>query len=502
MIIVDGGDTTNSNRILPVPTSLKEIQGRESIIMWPFIIAWIVLLSASAIFAQQTLGFDFALAPTLFLALPVSQRVISAIIAILALCLIGSAIWQSVRLARQNKKLAILNIRLHSTRHAVELADGSQRNLSSAVEHLVASDPENAIVTLQQRLTDTEQRTAAQQGRNAAVDMHARLDDIRRRQQALREQLGEVTETRRAIAPVFDELRERQIQLDRALVEVETDTNGSSLADRLKVLSEGVTHVDARLKGLEDSLATLNRFREELGQSRNRIDPLRARDAGIEARMDEVIARHQELDKVLDDIETQGGEKLGVRVDALARGKHETEQRMAQLFEVSALLDTIRRSFDELRERHGLLQRSLAEVETDSGGRSLVDRLNELTELTSQSRSRLLTLENSLLVLNRFKEDLDKYQTELVPLRSPVTGIEAMIGELHERRGRLVKSLEELEAVDGERLGARVEAIYRSKLETEQRIAEAMDYFARLDSIRKDVDGLFAKLNFTIERLG
>jgi hypothetical protein len=113
----------------------------------------------------------------------------------------------------------------------------------------------------------------------------------------------------------------------------------------------------------------------------------------------------------------------------------------------------------------------------------------------------VLALENALMMLNRFKDDMDKYQIDLVPLQSPVSGVGATMSDLRGRHGNLNAALDEIDLEGGQPLQARVEAMYRAKMETEQRIAEAIAHFGRLESLRKDVDGLFAKLNFTVGRL-
>ncbi len=470
--------------------------------MWPFVFAWIVFLGVLAGFLQQVLGLDLSRLSALVVAMPPSQQIMAGLIGVLAVYLVGSAIWQSARLAQQSRDLAALKTRLTGSQRATALADDAQQDFDRAIEHLVGSDPEVALTSLSSRLTAAEGRAATQAGRNASVDMQQRLDDIRRRQQALREQLGDVAEKRRTIEPVFDELRERQIQLDKALTELETDASHNSLADRLGKLTQNVTTLASRLRGLETSLSTLHRFRDELGETLTRLEPLRAADSGIEATIAQLHARHGELGAAFDAIETRQGESLTARADALAKVRAEVEQRMTKLTDCGVLLDSIRSSFDDLKARQIQLGQALTEIETDVSGRSLAQRQDELNEFVGQSRARLLTLENSLIMLNRFREDLDKYQKELSPLQSPVSGVEAVIADLHGRRARLVAALDELDQ-DGEaRLSARVEAIYRNKLETEQRIAQAVEYFGRLDTIRKDVDGLFAKLAFTVQRLG
>lgn len=470
--------------------------------MWPFVFAWLVLLSVLAGFLQQVAGVEPKQLPALLAAMPAGQQIMVVLIGVLAVFLIGSAIWQAARTARQNRDLAALKTKLAGSRRATSLADDAQRDLDRAVEHLVGGDPEVALASLAARVAEAEGRTATQAGRNAAIDLETRLDEIRRRQQALRTQLGDVAEKRRAIEPVFDELRERQIQLDKALTELETDSSHNSIGDRLGKLTQNVAALTTRLKALEETLSTLHRYKDQLGETVTRLEPLRAADTGLEATITHLTARHGEIVAAFDAIETQQGEPLAARAEAMAKTRAEVEQRMAKLSDCGALLDGIRASFDELRARQIHLGETLAAIETDATGRSLAERQDELNEFVSQSRARLLTMENSLHLLTRFREDLDKYQNELKPLQSPVSGVEAVIADIHGRRARLVAALDELDQ-DGEaRLAGRVEAIYRGKLETEQRIAQAVEHFGRLDAIRKDVEGLFAKLAFTVQRLG
>ena len=472
--------------------------------MWLPLIILIALLGVAVVLIDQTLQPNWDQAPAAFMSLSHAQQAMVAAIALMALYLMVAVIWQSARATRKSKQLAILAGQRNNLIDGTERSEETQRNLNAAVEHLIATDPDNTLLSLHQRVTNAELLTAAHRSRRGAADLDQRLADIRLRQQTLRDQLGEVTEARRTIAPVFDELRERQIQLDRALtqLEQESDAAGRSMADRLKTLTDNVIQSQARLKALEDSASTLNRFKDDFGVAMTRIAPLQAAEGGIWSMIAELNERHGQLSKALDEIDTRDGEKLSVRADTLARNKRDTEQRIAQMLDSATVLDSIRTAFHELAERAERLVRSLSEIEIDPDGRNLVDRQNELNQFVDQSRGRLGTLEHTLGLLNRFKEELDKYQRELAPLQSPTSGIEAAISDLHGRRERLNLSLIELEEANGERLSGRVEAIHRNKVETEQRIAEAVGHFSRLDALRKDVDGLFGKLRQTIDKLG
>ena len=166
------------------------------------------------------------------------------------------------------------------------------------------------------------------------------------------------------------------------------------------------------------------------------------------------------------------------------------------------ILNAIRLDFEELKERQAHLERSLAEVETDSSGRGLADRQNALNEFVIQSRLRLRTLQDSLATLNQFKEELAKSQVEIVPLQAPEFGIEALIGEVQASRDQIIRALDEIELSRDEELGSRMEALSKSKLEIEGRIAQVFEHFTTLDSIRKDIGGLFTTIRNTLNRIG
>jgi hypothetical protein len=134
--------------------------------MWLRLFAWMLLLGASAFFAKETFGLD----PSQFSALPVPQRLAAGVMALAALSLIGSAIWQAYRLARQDKDLKLLRARFKGIRRDTVMGHVSQDNFDTAVQNLFDSNPEEAISSLQKKLADTEQRATSQQGQYEAVD--------------------------------------------------------------------------------------------------------------------------------------------------------------------------------------------------------------------------------------------------------------------------------------------------------------------------------------------
>ncbi|WP_431202288.1 hypothetical protein ACQ86E_25230 [Bradyrhizobium betae] len=468
--------------------------------MWLFfLVAWFVLLAAIAFLAQQAFGYDVAHLPALFAGLPMPQRIATGAILAVALALIGASVW---RLSRQDRRLSTLRDRLRKTREDVVVAHALQNHLDATVQHLIESDPREAVSALHDKLGEIEQRALLQQGRNESTDMQDQLAEIRRRQQALRETVGKVADQRRAVEPVFTEIRDRQNQLERALLDLETDDRKNNLADRLKDITRDMTTLLSRVNAVQETFATLNQYKEDLAKSHAELVPLRATDTGINALIGELGLSHDRLAKNIDDLETGGEAPLGTRVETLSKNKIEIEQRLARIDDSFNILKAVSLDFEELAQRRAQLERSLADVETDSDGRSLADRQNALSDFVVQSRQRLGALQQTLVTLNAFKAELSKSQADLVPLKAPVFGIEAMIAEVSATRDLLARTVGEIEANGDVTLTSRLDALTRSKREVEDRLTRIFDNFNALDALRKDIGGIFSTIRNSLNRIG
>lgn len=468
--------------------------------MWLFfLVAWFALLAAIALLAQQAFGYDVSHLPAWFTALSMPQRIAAGTILAAGLALIGATVW---RLSRQDRRLDTLRDRLRKTREDVVVAHALQNHLDATVQHLIESDPREAVSALHDKLGETEQRALLQQGRNESTDMHDQLAEIRRRQQALREMVGKVADQRRAVEPVFTEIRDRQNQLERSLHDLETDDRKNNLADRLKDIARDVSTLLARVTAVQDTFTTLNRYQEDLAKSHAELAPLRSSDAGINALISELGLSHDRLAKSIDELETGGETPLGTRVETLSQNKIEIEQRLARIDDSANILKGIGLDFEELGQRRAQLERAIAEVETDGDGKSLTERQNALNDFVIQSRQRLGALQETLATLNAFKTELSKSQADLVPLKAPVFGIEAMIAEVSTTRDLLAKTVGEIEANGEVTLVSRVDALTTSKREVEDRLARVFENFNALDALRKDIGGIFATIRNSLNRIG
>jgi DNA repair exonuclease SbcCD ATPase subunit len=473
---------------------------REEVTMWLFfLVAWFVLIAAIAIFAQQALGYDVGHLPAWFGGLPVPQRIATGAILALVPALIGASAWQ---LSRQDRRLDNLRDRLKKTREDVVVAHALQNHLDATIQHLIESDPREAVSALHDKVGETEQRALLQQGRNESTDMHDQLAEIRRRQQEVRDMVGKVADQRRAVEPVFTEIRDRQNQLERSLHDLETDDRKNNLADRLKDIARDVSTLLSRVGTVQDTFATLNQYKEDLAKSHAELVPLRSTDAGLNALIGELSLSHERLAKSIDEIETGGDAPLGSRVETLSNNKIEIEQRLARIDDSFNILKGIRLDFEELGQRRAQLERSLAGVETDPDGKTLADRQNALNDFVLQSRQRLGALQETLATLNAFKTELSKSQADLVPLKAPVFGIEALITDVGTTRDLLAKTVGEIEASGDVTLASRVDALTKSKREVEDRLARIFDNFNALDGLRKDIGGIFSTIRSSLNRIG
>ncbi|QPF89515.1 hypothetical protein [Bradyrhizobium commune] len=468
--------------------------------MWlVFLLAWFALLAVIAAFAQLAFGYDVTHLPAQFSALPTPQRIATGALVVVGLVLIGASVWL---LSRQDRRLNTLRDRLKKTREDVVVAHALQNHLDATVQHLIETDPREAVSALHDKLGETEQRALLQQSRNQSTDMHDQLAEIRRRQQALRETVGKVADQRRVVEPVFTEIRDRQNQLERSLLDLETDDRKNNLADRLRDIARDVSTLLTRVGVVQDTFATLNQYKEDLAKSHAELVPLRSSDAGINVLIGELSLSHERLAKSVDELETGGEAPLSARVETLSKNKIEIEQRLARIDDSANILKAIRLDFEELGQRQAQLERSLAEVETDDDGKTLADRQNALNDFVIQSRQRLGALQETLATLNAFKAELSKSQADTVPLKAPVFGIEALIAEVSTTRDLLAKTVGEIEANGGVTLASRVDTLTKSKREVEDRLARIFENFNALDSLRKDIGGIFSTIRNSLNRIG
>ncbi len=310
--------------------------------MQNFVVIWMLILLLAAGFMILNAGLDQSAITAMLASLPFVQFVTLGVIALAAILLLGAALVQSDRLARQRKTIATLSDRLDGVRQSTRTLGEAQTGLDGAVQRVVGSDPEEALTTLSRKLSEAEKATALQQSHNEAIDMESRTEDIRRRQQALRGRLGEVFDKRRLVEPIFGELKERQSIIERSLQDFEKGEGQKSLETHLAELTEFVRRTEQRFLAFDQGLISLEGIKTEITRLQGRIAPLESSDTGIKRAVQDVSGLRDRLGDALDRLEQDGDRKVSQRVQELADKTREFEQRVANLCDHFVTLETVR----------------------------------------------------------------------------------------------------------------------------------------------------------------
>jgi chromosome segregation ATPase len=261
--------------------------------------------------------------------------------------LIALSAWQSARLSRERQTNDSLQTRLRGVRDAVNDLERSQKDGDSAAEYLARTDPEDAIRSLQHRLSKTEETAHLQQSRNEAVDLLERIENLRTRQQAFRETLGDVVGKRRTIEQKFSELRRNHDDIEGMLRELEGD--GTNLQDRLQELANSIDGTHPRFDEIERSMETLTHLKKGVGMLQARLAPIEQNEHGgiknlfkaVQELRDQLVANIDRLDR---DEETN----LATRVAKLAESRQQLEERVSGLLDEFSKLDSIHKDINGL----------------------------------------------------------------------------------------------------------------------------------------------------------
>jgi predicted nucleic acid-binding Zn-ribbon protein len=305
-------------------------------------IAGIALLVLALIFLQQSSGISPGQFVSMVSQWPIEQKLTVAVIGAVLLFLVVGGIWQSDKLAQQAKAIDILQRRMNGLRDELAAVDQNQNGADAAMRYLVGSDPTVTIDDLQQRLAQAEAKASIQRGQNEAVDLPTRIDELRQRQQALRAQLGGISEKRRAIEPMLGELKERQVLIERSLSDLEKDDSGNLLDVRIKDSESFLHRGQARLVALEGMVGTLTQIKERAERLQIEIDPLKHGETGIKALFGEVTALRNKLDTALIALEREENETISDRVERLSKSKQEIDRRLAALNDCLGSLESLR----------------------------------------------------------------------------------------------------------------------------------------------------------------
>ena len=440
-------------------------------------------------------GPDLAALFAALRAQPLLDKVAWAVIVLVPLVLLPSAVWLCDTLVRQRKAAQALELRLDGVRQGAKELAKSQIDAEAAVHHLARTDPENAIDAVQQRLGEAERTALVQQQRNEIGDLQSRVDGIRGQQQALKDRLAPVLENRRAIERLFLELDTSQNDVERALAEIASGDDATALDLRLKKLTEFVRQCHERCDGIEAASKTVASLKEAYAELHTRLAPFAAAKGGVTDRVQGLKRSARRAGS-----RHRYAPAHAARPASRARkGIHRRQNAafddgvVAQLNEQFSKLATLHDDIDGLMEK---LENALGIIAPDADGKADIDaRIKDVSTFVVTTQEELKDIEDRLVVFGQLKTKLGDLQSRLVPLEAGDSGVLGVIGQVQDIRDKLASRIARLEAGDGGGLAERVKTFTDAKRELEERVSVVTDHFSKLATVRKDLAGLFEKLS-------
>lgn len=423
-----------------------------------------------------------------------ASRLAWAVIVLVPLILVPAAVLLGETLVRQRQAAQALELRLDGVRQGVKALVKSQADAETTVQHLVRTDPEDAMSAVKLRLGEAERLAQIQNGRNETGDLDARVEEIRSRQQALQKRLAPVLERRRAIELLFTELRSRQNDIEHTLAEVAGGDDAFALDISLKKMMDFVRQSHERCDDIERASKVIAGLREDYAELQTRLAPLAAED-GIVRSVKELNATRDQLAEEIGALEQTPQGPLPARVQKFADDKKALDERLAQLDAQFAKLATLRRDIAALFANFDRALDALAETPTQRGAADIDARVEELATFIGATQAHLDDIERRAAVFAQLKTKLGDLQLRLNQLQADHGGVVNLTDELREIRDRLFARIRQIEEHDDGGLAERVKKFSETKRELEERVSNLTEQFSKLATIRKDIAGLLEKLS-------
>ncbi len=458
-----------------------------------FVAGCVVVFVLALGFVIITQAHDIAALFEAFRAEPFGQKLAWLLIVLIPLALIPSALWLSGSLIRQRKSANELELRLGGVRQDVRELAKSQVDAEAAVHQLARTDPENAIGTMQLRLSEAERLAQVQASRNEIGDLATRVEEVRALQQSLRERLVPVLEKRRSIEQFFVDLDSRQSDIEHTLAEIASGDDKLALDVRISNLVEFVRKSHERCDEIERAAKTLASLKDDYIALGARLGPLAAVEDGIPRRVRELGEARDRLSAEIEALHLTPQGNLEARVQGFVEDKRKLDDGVANLDAQFSKLATLRKDVERLFENFDGALDLLAI--SDKGASDPDARVEEVTDFIKATQAHLDEIERKVADFGQLRSKLAEIQTRLAPLDAREGGVADLIAQVAEIRDRLDARVKHLEEDKDGDLGARVKIFTEAKQDLEQRVATVNEHFAKLASIRSDIAGLFSKLS-------
>jgi chromosome segregation ATPase len=426
---------------------------------------------------------------------PWPEKLAWAIVVLVPPVLLPAAVWLYDLLRRQRTVVDALELRLDGVRQDVKALAAAQIDADMAMHYLARSDPENAIGAMTQRLSEADRILGVQEKRSDIGALSSRVDALRIRQQELLGRLGPALENRRAVERLFLELDTSQNDIARGLAEITSGDDATALDLRLKDLTEFVGSSRARCDDIDAALKALTSLNGDFAALQRRLAPFAAVNDGVISRLKELGDLRARLAGDIDALQGAPEGTLAERVASFTADTERLDDDVSELGTQFGKLKTLRADIDDLMAKlAGTLDIVVAGA-NGSASNGIDARIDELSAFVDAMLDDLDKVEDTAAAFSQLKTRLGELQSRLAPLEAQDSGIVSVIGQVQNIRDQLAARIERLEEGDDGDLAARVKTFTDARRELEQRVSAVTEHFSALATMRKDLAGLFDKLN-------
>lgn len=460
--------------------------------MGKFVGVSVVLFVLAVLFIGVSQGPQMASIFAAFGAMTLLQKIAWAVIVLVPLVMLPFAVWLWDRLMRQQQSGTVLQQRLDGVRTSVKEAVKHQADAEADVAQLTRSDPEDAIAALQRRVSEAERFTQIQQSRNAITDLDSRVAAIRAQQQALKERLAPVLDTRRAIEQLFAELDGRQGDIERSLAEIASGDDGTALEIRLKNLTEFVRLGNARCDQIEQASKTLASLSEAGAEMGTRLSPFAATEDGISSRVRRLGETNDRLSAQIASLERLPEGLLADRVAKFSADGKKLGDGIAHLHDEFSKLGDLRKDVSGFVSTFERALAGLSNAKDVHGAPDIDARIADVTRFIGDTQSRFDDIERRVITFTELKARLGDLQSRLLPLDSADKGVVKLVNDLQDVLADLRKDVSGFVATFERALGALSNAKdLHGALDIDGRIADVTQFIGetqhRLDDIERRV---------------
>ena len=185
------------------------------------------------------------------------------------------------------------------------------------------------------------------------------------------------------------------------------------------------------------------------------------------------------------------GDLIGC-VEQIRRQQQEIKQKLGDVIAKRRSLET---SIAQLQGSQDEMEQTISVIEQDRTQETLERRLQKLTQFVGTTNTRCGEVERFNPELLELEEKFAVLQRRLAPLDAKETGVNGVLRTLSDARNRLAATIDRLEQDEDVSLADRIQQLTKTKIELEARVSSVLAQFSEIETIHKDITGLFIKLN-------